>query len=157
MIDTSKLVWQDLSLIKTAPKNVQRWLDDKTSLTAKLKQQFKDFSVNVLSQQQAQPHIHETDLIGVNAQCVIREVALLGNHKTVVFARSVIPLTSDTEEILSIGSKPLGEVLFNDDRIQRNMMQITQSDHLWGRRSVFTIGTTNLLVSEFFMEDLYVS
>jgi len=86
---------------------------------------------------------------------VIREVALLGNNKIVVYARSIIPLTSDTKDILNIGSKPLGEVLFNDTHIKRDSMQITQSDQIWGRRSAFTIGNSKILVSEFFMEDLY--
>jgi len=72
-----------------------------------------------------------------------------------VFARSVIPITNDTQEILNIGSKPLGEVLFNDPSIKRGPMQITQIDNIWGRRSTFSIGETKLLVSEFFMEELY--
>ncbi|MBC8494238.1 MAG: chorismate lyase [Candidatus Thioglobus sp.] len=155
MINTNNIVWQDLSLINTAPKNIQQWLDDKTSLTAKLKQQFEDFSVHVLSQQQAQPHSHEIESISISDQYTIREVELLGNGVAVVFARSVIPLTNDTKEILSIGSKPLGEILFNDASIQRGQMQITQTDNLWGRRSTFTIGNTKLLVSEFFTKDLY--
>ncbi|WP_428095440.1 chorismate--pyruvate lyase family protein, partial [Candidatus Thioglobus sp.] len=79
MIDTHNLIWQDLSMVKSAPINVQLWLHDEHSLTAKLKQQFDDFSLNVLSQQQAQPHAHEAAIIGTNASCIIREVALLGN------------------------------------------------------------------------------
>lgn len=155
MINTDNIAWQELSLIDTAPKNVQQWLDDKTSLTAKLKQQFEDFSVHVLSQQQAQPHNHEIESISASDQYTIREVELLGNNTVVVFARSVIPLTNDTKEILSIGSKPLGEILFNDTNIRRGQMQIAQTNNLWGRRSTFTIGNTKLLVSEFFTEDLY--
>jgi chorismate lyase len=155
MINTDKIVWQELALIDTAPKNVQQWLDDTTSLTAKLKQQFEDFSVRVLSQQQAQPHAHEIKAIGESDQYTIREVELLGNNKVVVFARSIIPLTDDTKKVLSIGSKPLGEVLFNDANIKRGRMQITQVNDIWGRRSTFTIGNTKLLVSEFFTEDLY--
>jgi len=85
----------------------------------------------------------------------VREVELLGNGKVVVFARSVIPITNDTQEILSIGSKPLGEVLFNDSNIKRGALQITQIDDIWGRRSTFTIGNTKLLVSEFFTQALY--
>ncbi|MBT7839394.1 MAG: chorismate lyase, partial [Candidatus Thioglobus sp.] len=55
----------------------------------------------------------------------------------------------------SIGSKPLGEVLFNDSNIKRGALQITQIDDIWGRRSTFTIGNTKLLVSEFFTQALY--
>jgi chorismate--pyruvate lyase len=55
----------------------------------------------------------------------------------------------------TIGGKPLGEILFNDGSIVRGEMQITHADNLWGRRSTFTIGQTKLLVSEFFLENLY--
>ena len=155
MIDTRTLVWQDLALNKKAPAAVQLWLNDNTSLTAKLKHQFSDFSVRVLSQQQAAPHAHEASVINTSKTCTIREVELLGNGEVVVFARSIIPLSDDTQEILDIGSKPLGEVLFNNPDIKRGAMQITQIGHIWGRRSTFTIGQTSLLVSEFFMEKLY--
>ena len=155
MIDTSKLIWQDLSCLRSAPKKTVEWLNDEASLTAKLKQKFSDFSVKVISQQQGQPHANEVEIINTKSECVIREVALLGNNKIVVYARSIIPLTSDTKDILNIGSKPLGEVLFNDTHIKRDSMQITQSDQIWGRRSAFTIGNSKILVSEFFMEDLY--
>ena len=155
MINTDTLIWQDLSSSNTVPKKVAKWLNDEASLTAKLKQQFSDFSVNVLSQEQAQPYAHEIEIMNTEEQCVVREVELLGNNQVVVFARSVIPLTHDTKKILSIGSKPLGEVLFNDASITRGPMQITHTDATWGRRSTFTIGNTKLLVSEFFMEALY--
>lgn len=157
MIDTRNLIWQDLTFIKKAPVTVQLWLNDKKSLTKKLKQQFDDFFVRVLSQKKQQPHSHESDTINNNSECIIREVELLGNGKVVIFARSIIPITPDTKEILSIGSKPLGEVLFNNPNVNRGDMQITQAGEIWGRRSVFSIGNTKLLVSEFFMEELYVS
>lgn len=72
-----------------------------------------------------------------------------------MLARSVIPITNDTKDLLTIGSKPLGEVLFNDTSITRGSLQITHTGSTWGRRSTFTIGTTKLLVSEFFLEKLY--
>jgi chorismate--pyruvate lyase len=82
-------------------------------------------------------------------------VELLGNQQAAVFARSIIPITSDTENLRSIGGKPLGEILFNDVNIVRGKLQITQAGNIWGRRSTFTIGGTKLLVSEFFLEGLY--
>jgi chorismate--pyruvate lyase len=94
-------------------------------------------------------------MLDFEGQSVIREVQLLGNHQVVVFARSVIPVTGDTQAILKIGSKPLGEILFNDPDIKRGQLQITHTGSTWGRRSTFTIGTTKLLVSEFFLECLY--
>ena len=155
MINTQDLTWENLTNTSNVPESVLGWLDDEQSLTAKLKQKFDDFSVNVLSQIQTTPHNNENEMLDFEGQSVIREVQLLGNHQVVVFARSVIPVTDDTQAILKIGSKPLGEILFNDPDIKRGQLQITHTGSTWGRRSTFTIGTTKLLVSEFFLECLY--
>ncbi|SFV76353.1 Chorismate--pyruvate lyase [hydrothermal vent metagenome] len=155
MINTQDLTWIDLSDASNVPEAVLVWLDDDQSLTAKLKQKFNDFAVNVLSQTQINPHANESDILNFSGQSVIREVELLGNQQVMVFARSVIPVTDDTVDLLAIGSKPLGEILFNNADVHRGELQITHTGSIWGRRSVFTIGTTKLLVSEFFLECLY--
>lgn len=155
MINTQDLIWQNLDQAHDVPGAVMHWLDDNRSLTAKLKTKFDDFAVNVVSQTQLKPHQNESDVLGFTGDSVIREVELLGNAQVMVLARSVIPITNDTKDLLTIGSKPLGEVLFNDTSITRGSLQITHTGSTWGRRSTFTIGTTKLLVSEFFLEKLY--
>jgi len=72
-----------------------------------------------------------------------------------VFARSVIPKNTDTDNILAIGSKPLGEILFNDPTIARGQLEVGRFNNTWARRSTFTITDTKLLVSEIFLEELY--
>jgi 4-hydroxybenzoate synthetase (chorismate lyase) len=155
MINTQDLIWQSLERAHDVPNAVMYWLDDDQSLTAKLKRKFDDFAVNVLLQTQLEPHENETTLLSFKGDSIIREVELLGNDQVMVFARSVIPITNDTKNLLMIGSKPLGEVLFNDPTITRGPLQITHAGSTWGRRSTFTIGATKLLVSEFFLECLY--
>ena len=155
MINTQDLIWQSLEQAHDVPDAIMYWLDDNQSLTAKLKRKFDDFAVDVLLQTQLEPHENETTLLGFKGESIIREVALLGDDQIMVFARSVIPITNDTKDLLMIGSKPLGEVLFNDSAIIRGPLQITHTGSTWGRRSTFTIGTTKLLVSEFFLERLY--
>ena len=155
MINTQDLTWIDLSNASNVPEAVLVWLDDDQSLTAKLKEKFNDFAVNVLSQIQKKPHTNETDVLNFCGQSVVREVELLGDQQVMVFARSVIPVTDDTVDLLAIGSKPLGEILFNNTDVHRGELQITHTGSIWGRRSVFTIGATKLLVSEFFLECLY--
>ena len=155
MINTQDLIWQSLKQARDVPNAVMYWLDDNQSLTAKLKRKFDDFAVNVLLQTQLEPHQNEVAILDFTGDSIIREVELLGNTQVMVFARSVIPITNDTKDLLSIGSKPLGEVLFNDPTIIRGPLQITHTGSTWGRRSTFTIGTTKLLVSEFFLECLY--
>ncbi|RUA04284.1 MAG: chorismate lyase [Gammaproteobacteria bacterium] len=156
-MNTKNLIWKNLDAqeIKDADHLFFSWLSDNTSLTKKLKQKFPDFSVNVLSQIEGKAYDNEIDLIQSQDDCIIREVELLGNQQAIVFARSIIPITNDTKDLLAIGSKPLGEILFNDTSIVRGQLQITQLGEIWGRRSTFTIGQTKLLVSEFFLEALY--
>lgn len=149
------LSWTNLHQAKNVPDEVMCYLDDKTSLTAKLKHKFSDFSVKVLSEKHLLPNLDEQQLIKTNAKCVIREVELCGNGQVVVFARSILPITSDTKDLLSIGSRPLGEILFNDAKINRSCLQVALVDDIWARRSVFTIGTSNILVAEFFLKNLY--
>jgi chorismate--pyruvate lyase len=155
MIDTEKLTWRDLSLLEKAPADVRLWLSDEHSLTAKLKAKFSDFSVRVLSQKTTNPHQNEANIISQTQPCMVREVALLGGGEVVVFARSIIPINADTQPILDIGNQPLGEILFNHPNIKRSLMQITHVENIWGRRSIFTLGGSKLLVSEFFMRTLY--
>ncbi|SFV86603.1 Chorismate--pyruvate lyase [hydrothermal vent metagenome] len=155
-MNTENLIWENLGdEIKGSDPFILSWLTDNSSLTKKLKQTFTDFSLNVLSQTQGKVHDNEIELINTQADCVIREVELFGNQQAVVFARSIIPITNDTQDLLAIGSKPLGEILFNNPKIVRGQLQITHADNIWGRRSTFTIGKTQLLVSEFFLESLY--
>ncbi|CAC9470060.1 Chorismate--pyruvate lyase (EC [uncultured Gammaproteobacteria bacterium] len=154
-MNIENLLWVNLDTQMTIPKALKPWLIDNQSLTHKLKQKFEDFAVNVLSQTQGQAHKNEADLVATRDDCIIREVELLGNQQVMIFARSIIPITNDTKDLRTIGGKPLGEILFNDESIVRGKLQITHADNLWGRRSTFTIGQTKLLVSEFFLENLY--
>ena len=155
MIDIAKLNWRKISASDNIPPSVENYLIDTESLTAKLKDKFSDFAVNVVNQSEDQPFANEVEIIKSSASSVIREVELMGGGKPVVFARSIIPITNDTKSILKIGSKPLGEILFNNPDINRGELEITNSSGLWGRRSIFTLGDTNILVSEFFLDELY--
>ena len=60
-----------------------------------------------------------------------------------------------TTDILKIGSRPLGEILFDDPEIKRGHLEVGSFQNSWARRSTFTIGKTNLLVTEIFLESLY--
>ena len=85
MINTQDLTWGNLTNTSNVPKPILNWLDDEQSLTAKLKQKFDDFSVNVLSQTQTIPHNNENEVLDFKGQSIIREVELLGNHQVVIF------------------------------------------------------------------------
>ena len=157
MFNPDKFNWRVYHSKEKIPTHVSIWLLDSMSLTHKLKVKYEDFEVNVLSQKENTPYQCEYELLGStqNQGIIVREVELLGNQKPVVNARSLIPLTEDTTDILKIGSRPLGEILFDDPEIKRGHLEVGSFQNSWARRSTFTIRKTNLLVTEIFLESLY--
>ncbi len=110
--------------------------------------------------------------IAMNTRVYVREVLLKCNGIPVVFAHSVLPYSSlrgDWNRISRLGSRPLGEALFSDHRVQRHPLtyQLLRLDHplfrsieqqlplsvrsLWARRSVFSLNRRPLLVTEVFL------
>jgi chorismate--pyruvate lyase len=157
MFNPEKFQWRTFDASEDIPAHVLPWLLDNSSLTAKLKNKYSDFNVTVISQAENIPYDCERKLLGDMAgeAIVVREVELIGKQQPVVFARSVIPKTSDTDKLLAIGSRPLGEILFDDPLIYRDQLEVGQHQGTWARRSTFVVGTTKLLVSEIFLEVLY--
>ncbi len=157
MFNPDKFKWRIFNPQEGVPEHVVNWLLDGQSLTAKLRDKYTDFKVNVLSQEQINPYDCELKLLGASSSqtFIVREVELIGFQKPVVIARSIIPLAKDTSEILKIGSRPLGEILFNDPEIKRGPLEVGSFKNSWARRSTFKIGKTKLLVSEIFLESLY--
>jgi len=156
MVNAQQLDWSGQDQSQNIPDSVKIWLYDEQSLTKKLKCKFELFSVNVVSQKKIIPRLSESKILNYSGACIEREVELLGNNSAVIYARSVIPVTEDTKKILNIGTKPLGEVLFNTPNVVRDSFQITSVKGIWGRRSTFTMGSTKILVSEFFLDALFL-
>lgn len=157
MFNPDKFQWRTFNANEDIPTHVLPWLLDNSSLTAKLKVKFVNFRVKVVSQNEDEPYDCELKLLGnlTGSSCIVREVELMGENIPVVFARSVIPQTSDTANLLTIGSKPLGEILFDDPLVYRDQLEVGQHRGTWARRSTFVVGKTKLLVSEIFLGDLY--
>lgn len=160
---------------KQAPntKILSDWLLDPTSLTARLKQSCVDFKVHLIGQRIEPCSIYEASSeIPVGTEVLIREVLLYCDDVPHVFARSVLPLTSLTGEqkqLANLGEQPLGQVLFNNPKLHREIVEVAEiqpslrvcelagllnlqvSHNLWGRRSVFTIEGKPLIVAEVFL------
>ena len=89
----------------------------------------------------------------------IREVRLFGNEKPMVFARSVIPELTSTKGfpgLGSIGSSPLGDLLFqNDVFTQTNRwfapFCIEKEKVIWGRLTRYEVEAYPLIVMEVFL------
>lgn len=149
---------------------------DSGSLTARLvKHCGGKFSVKLISIKRATPTPDEKFALGLDprSQSVIREVLLCCDERPLVYARTIIPVSSlrgSLRGLALLGNRPLGAVLFADKLMQRKPVEITSltaahkcyswtqnkgSEVVYGRRSVFILKGQKLLVSEFFLPELF--
>lgn len=169
--------WHDPKQV-TINAHLARWLLDPNSLTARLKSHCQQFNVELLGQRiEACQKNEATALIPTGEPVLVREVLLFCDHKAQVFARSLLPLSSLTgaeQALANLGTKPLGEVLFNNPLLQRQTIEVAEFDsasavmkmvkklaladnfplvgkNLWGRRSLFVLEGKPLMVAEVFL------
>lgn len=157
------------------------WLREPGSLTRRLRKLCgSHFRVVLLRQDWARPFADESRILGMSPgrRAVIREVALQFDDKPLVLARSVIPaatLRGAGQNIMQLGCRPLGEILFADPHLRRSSAEWSRPDaafwksdfrelaaadpagYSYGRRSLYTLSQNHsLLVAEFFLPDLFV-
>ncbi len=173
----TRLHWcnQKHCFLMASNDEIKSWLFDSGSLTARLINYCDGkFSVKVLSVKRATPTPDEIKALNLKtrSQAIIRQVLLLCDGQPVVYARTVIPVSSmrgALRGIILLGNKSLGAVLFADKKMRRKPVEVTSvnashacyawtgysgKESIWGRRSVFILKNQELLVSEFFLPDL---
>lgn len=159
--------------------NLQFWLIDNGSLTARLQQRFSKFAVEPTAVKYAKLIQDEaTLLLQPNYQiALIREVLLMGDNQPVVFAHSVLPrasLRGAWNGLGRLGNKPLGAKLFANPKVKRTPLSykkltpnhvlyqhatrhLTQKpSYLWARRSIFSLSCANIMVTEVFLPQLLI-
>jgi chorismate--pyruvate lyase len=150
----------DHAVLHAAPLVWQDWLSNSHSLTQLIAEKTQaTVTVEVLSDCRQSLLADEAVLFGHSMRrCRIREVYLCVNDVPVVFARSVLPTSSSTgvnRDVLQLGSKPLGEVLFKKGVAPIILREITEIPGLgWGRRSLYQLRGHPILISEFFLPEL---
>ena len=154
-MDLSKLNWHNIDYFDDIPEEVLFWIRDDQSLTQKLKKKYHDFRVEVYRQDELEIYKHEINQLGNEEKFIVREVFLYGDNQPVVFARSVIPKNTKTDSIMKIGNKPLGEILFTNPNTLREPIEITFHNDVWGRRSIFIMNNSRILISEFFLDSIF--
>lgn len=137
---------------------------DPGSLTQNLKAlPHGTFSVRPLNVAYGRPTLSEAKALGLplRARVYIREVGLCLDDNIVVYARSIIPLTTlvgEERKLLTLKNKSMGEILFTHKRMTRGPIQIKggliNNKPTWARRSAFYLNNKPLLVSEFFAGSL---
>lgn len=171
--------WKPARLIQRISRSahIRAWLSTPDSLTAHLRQTCPHLSVRVLSEILERPLADESIALGLpnNDQAWVRTVLLQCGLQNWVYARTVIPnLTSENPwaSLQQLGTKPLGEVLFELPSIQRSPFEFSrQALNHWpglteqltaeevdspgyARRSIFTQKNAPLLLTEVFLPGL---
>ncbi len=156
---------------------VRSWLFDSSSLTARLIRMCSgEFRVELLSQGVERPALDEIKALNLTYgnSALVREVHLYCKNTPVVYARTVIPLSTLTGAQRSygnLGNRPLGAMLFADKTMKRDEVMVSRlcpestlhakidvtGKDVWGRRSVFHVGGKPLLVSEYYLPALFGS
>ena len=160
------------------PVDMSDWLFDRGSLTRRLQSaSLNNFRVELVEQGWQRPMLNEAVRLGVSPDrmALLRQVYLFCDDRPVVYARTVIPIStlSGAERHLGcLGNRPLGAVLFASPNMRRDEVEVacihpgqrifTRATHvldsapasIWGRRSVFYLSGKPLLVSEVFLPDI---
>ncbi len=157
------------------PAEQRGWLLAEGSLTGHLRAICPGrFGLEVLRQGRhpAQPGEARALRMARGKPALLREVALHCDGRALVVARTVIPaatLRGKRQRLARMGSQPLGALLFSDRTAHRGPLQLAHltlrqagiaqpplvNAPVWGRRAVFHLGGAPLLVSEFFLPDLF--
>ena len=153
--------WLSDSQLKTHLKkqNILEWLNEEGSITAKISSESK-FKLEILSDDLGIAEDEEYLALDIASEEVrIREVVLYGDLVPLVYARSIIPnLTSSKgyPGLGTIGSKPLGDLLFQSKlfiKTRREFAQFETSsgEVIWGRRTHYLVRGYPLSVMEVFL------
>jgi chorismate--pyruvate lyase len=149
------------------------WLFDTSSLTARMIGLCgNSFSIRVISQHWQKLDAEEASAMSLNnvRSALVRQVLLCCNDQPLVYARTVIPVTTiqgARRRYANMGNRPLGAMLFADRTMRREPVQVSRlpvtdkanqytdiDEPIWGRRSVFRVSGKPILVSEYFLPEL---
>lgn len=153
------------------PTQLNHWLLDSGSLTAKIRLGCPQMEVSILSEVYEKPLASEARQLNIplSQRAWIRCVFLMCHDQPIVYARTVIPHWQPGNPwyaLKHLGNRPLGEVLFQLSDLKRTPFQITQTDavnwpHLelknseqiqtFARKSVFIQDRYPLLLTEAFI------
>ena len=153
--------WLNNTQLKSCLKkqNILEWLNEEGSITAKISSDSK-FKLKILSDDIGNAEDEEYLALNIPSQKVrIREVILYGDWVPLVYARSIIPNQTSSKGypgLGSIGSKPLGDLLFQSElfiKIHREFAQFQTPDKevVWGRRTHYLVRGYPLSVMEVFL------
>ncbi|MDT8363645.1 MAG: chorismate lyase [Nitrosomonas sp.] len=161
-----------------APAEIRWWLQHRESLTRLIQMRCRLFRVEPVFQALATSCVDELTTMNLRRleQAIVREVYLYSDNMPVVFAHSVVKkehLQAAWRGLSRLGNQSLGSMLFGNPLIHRTAFSFKKlrSGHplyerackkladrpadLWARRSLFTLRTQPILVTEVFLPMIY--
>ena len=177
-------LWQSVShKHRQLAHSLKQWLLDPSSLTKKLiNYSSGQLRVEVIDQRIKRARFSEYNALKIkhHHHVVVREVILYNRHTALVYARTIMPLSTlkgSLRKLYYLGNRPLGGALFADPSMRRGQLEIALieqnylpkkiartlstsssgpnqkklNDDCWGRRSLFFLKHKPLLVCEIFL------
>ena len=176
-----KINWQNKEIVRMKIKNkrLPTFLFENGSLSRLIQDRFRGkLHIDLINESWSTAITCEKKLLSLRNYEIIfvRESCLSCNNKKLVYARTVIPrktLKVQNHTLTRLGKKPLGEVLFNNNKIFRENIKYAKiplynelynkakkhcdiySD-LYGRQSIFYVKNKPLLLIEVFLPDIMI-
>lgn len=159
----SRLQWIEAGQASWPNAQTRDWLCEEGSLTRLLKLASDDqFRVQVLDEheQTVDNELLRSEFGPLAAEHPFwsRKVTLYGRGQPWVLAHTLMPAHSELSElrqVRTLGSKPLGEFLFDHPDLQRSHLHFTHlPSGIWGRKSLFFLFEKPIMVAEFFLPEL---
>lgn len=131
------------------------WLFMEGSLTQRFSRYCQQLSITPIRQTFINSQTADDDgLLPQEPRYWLREIVLYGDGTPWLLARTLIPestLSGNEQQILHLGTTPLGNYLFTHPQLTRDFIQPGHSKQLWGRRSRLRLAGKPLLLTELFL------
>ena len=146
------------------PTPFRSFLSDPGSMTARLRQENPSFGLQVLSEEFTNPTFSERTQLAMQEEesAFIRESVLYSDQSVWMYGRLVFPLATLTDKeqaFTALGNRPIGDVLFSDPRVKRGAFDFAnmkiKKDLYWIRRSIFFVEQKKILLTEFFLPNVF--
>lgn len=138
------------------PECIESWLKETGSMTQRLECHCEQLTVVPFYDD-----FIAADLLGEEREALpeserywLREVIMYGDGQSWLVGRTVIPpsaLEASSSALMSIGDKPLGHYLFQQEPLARDYIHIGRSQDVWARRSRLRLFDQPLLITELFL------
>lgn len=171
-----KLQWQnkETALLDISNIATHDFLFHEDSLTRFIQQRYEgEFSMELISESLHLALPDETQFLSLQRDEItfIRKSRLKCGDRAVVYARTIMPqktIEGENQWLTTLGTKPLGDILFNDETTYRSDMRYAKipvdcelheeatknlniTSELWGRQSLFYTKEQPLLITEIFL------